>query len=222
MNDETRLTVFDLGRVPYDEAMRVMEDRHACRLAGTASDAVFVLEHDPPVITKGRRLHDVPVPRQDEILARGIQIRQTDRGGLLTYHGPGQIVVYFVLRLEDYFTGIGALVRTLEDVLMEFLSRRGVSANVDPSHPGIWTGGKKIASLGLRVERGVTKHGIALNVNNDLGVYALFDPCGLSGNAMTTLDAVAGTGSKASPRVLATALADEFRVRLTESLRTRG
>lgn len=216
------MTVFDPGRVSYDDAMRLMEERHALRLAGSASDAIFVLEHDPPVITKGRRLHDVPVPRQEEILARGIQIRQADRGGLLTYHGPGQIVAYFVLRLEDYFTGIGALVQTLEGVLVEFLSRHGVVANTDPAHPGIWVGGKKIASLGLRVERGVTKHGISLNVNNDLRVYDLFDPCGLSGNTMTTLDEAIGARRDAPLGKLAAELAEGFRLRLTESLRTRG
>lgn len=218
MSADSKLLVRDLGRVAYDDAMAVMHDLHVARVAGAAPDALLILEHDPPVITKGRRLHDVAIPREGEILKRGIQIRQADRGGLLTSHAPGQIVAYFVLNLEDYFSGIGSLVQALEGVLLGFLARHGVTGRVDPDHPGIWVGHSKIASLGLRVEQGVTKHGISLNVSNDLDIYGLFDPCGLSGNTMTTMEIAAGT-KPVSVQALRSELAECFRAALAAAFK---
>lgn len=183
------IQIKNLGLVSYDNAMEIMEDLHADRIRGAGVDTLLVLEHFP-VITKGRRLIDVKIPNEEAIVARGIQIRQADRGGLLTYHGPGQIVLYFILKLEDYFDGVAGMVAMIEKTLQGFLATQGVLANVVKDHPGLWVNGFKIASLGLRVSQGVTKHGLSLNLMNDLVVYNLFDPCGMSGQSMTNFEKV--------------------------------
>jgi lipoate-protein ligase B len=185
------IQIRNLGLISYDNAMSVMEDLHSERCQNRIPDTILVLEHFP-VITKGRRLQDQKIPREDEIAASGIQIRQADRGGLLTYHGPGQIVVYFILRLDEYFDGISTMVALIESTLKDFFSTQRVVAETVADHPGIWVQGRKIASLGLRVASGVTKHGISVNFSNDLSAYSLFDPCGLSGTTMTNLENVTG------------------------------
>lgn len=189
----TEIQIKNLGLIPYDNAMEIMEDLHAERVRGAGADTLLVLEHFP-VITKGRRLSDVKIPNEDAIAARGIQIRQADRGGLLTYHGPGQIVLYFVIKLDEYFDGIAGMVGMIEKTLQAFLKTQGVAAEVVKDHPGLWVDGLKIASLGLRVAHGVTKHGLSLNLMNDLAVYGLFDPCGMSGQSMTNFEKVTGRG----------------------------
>ena len=119
-----------------------------------------------------------------------MQIRDVDRGGLLTFHGSGQIVVYFVLRVSDFFSGVKDLVKRTEEVMLEFLSKCGVQARTHPEYPGIWVKEKKMASIGFRVTQDVTTHGICMNLCNDLSVYKYFEPCGLPGNVMTNLEEV--------------------------------
>lgn len=187
------LEIKHLGLIDYDEAMALMADLHGKRCLNQMADTILVLEHHP-VITKGRRIHSERIPFEDKIESQGIQIRPANRGGLLTYHGPGQIVVYFVLRLEDHFDGVSSFVCHLERCLQAFLKQNfAIESRVDPDHPGIWVGPQKIASLGLRVSQGVTSHGVALNVSNDLSVYQLFSPCGLSSQTMTNLESILKT-----------------------------
>lgn len=174
----------NLSRISYDDAMSLMDELHRRRVTDAIPDTILVLEHDP-VITKGRRLHGVAVPREAELTAKGVAIRESDRGGLLTYHGPGQVVIYFVMRLDGRFEGVATLVARIESILVSFLASKGVIGTPSVAHPGIWVGDKKIASIGLRVEKGVTKHGVSFNVANDLSVYRMFDPCGLTGDTMT-------------------------------------
>lgn len=180
-----------LGLVSYDAAMELMGELHQKRHAGLIGDTILVLEHEP-VITKGRRLRGQPVSLHPELERRGVTIREADRGGLLTYHGPGQIVVYFIVRFADHFASVTHMVERIESVLIAFLKKQDVQAKTIPGHPGIWVGDKKIASIGLRVSKGVTTHGIALNIKNDLDVYRFFDPCGLPGATMTNLEQLLG------------------------------
>lgn len=168
-----------------------MMDLHARRVSEVGADHLLILQHHP-VVTKGRRLHGKPLPRELALTARGIIIRDADRGGLLTYHGPGQIVMYFVIQLGDYFDGVSGLVTCIEEELIRFLSAYRLDGRRDSVHPGVWVGEKKVASIGLRVAGGVTCHGLALNVMNDLGAYALFDPCGLSGDSISNLACLLG------------------------------
>ena len=176
----------DLKTIPYDKALQEMMARHEDCVEGRSPDTIFVLEHTP-VITKGRRLHGKAIPNEDSIKENGIAVFEADRGGLLTYHGPGQVVVYFVLHVNDHFKGVNEMVHSIEDMLLSFLKQHNIIGTTDPDNPGIWIEGKKIASIGLRVNRGVSRHGISLNINNDLSVYQLFDPCGMSGNLMTNM-----------------------------------
>ena len=177
------------GQISYAQAIKQMQVLHAKRVKKEISDTLLLLQHDP-VITKGRRLEGEAVPDEKNILKKGIAIEQTDRGGLLTYHGPGQVVIYFVFCVEDYFSGVVVMVQEIEKVLLNFLKVYGVKAQIRKDHPGIWIEEKKIASIGLRVSQGVTRHGIAFNIANDLLVYDLFNPCGLSGNVMTSLSQI--------------------------------
>lgn len=176
----------DLGVISYSEALGYMQDLHVKRCQNEIANTLLVLEHHP-VITKGRRLQGVSIPNESSIKLKGIDIVEADRGGLLTYHGPGQIVVYFILKVEDFFSGVNDLVTSLEAVLQNFLAQQNIESKIISEHPGIWVGQKKIASIGLRVSNGVTRHGISLNISNDLSVYQLFDPCGMAGNVMTNL-----------------------------------
>lgn len=184
-----KIEIKKLDVISYDDAMVVMKELHQKRCQNLIPNTLLILQH-PAVITKGRRLQGQPIAFQEKFLALGIQVRDADRGGLLTYHGPGQIVVYFIVRLQDYFDGISAFVRHIEKVLKNFLKNFHVEASLDKNHPGIWVHGKKIVSIGLRVSQGVTSHGLAFNVASDLDVYKYFDPCGLSGDTMTNLEKV--------------------------------
>lgn len=180
-----------LGIISYAEAMRLMDNLHAKRVRQEIPDTLLVLEHEP-VISKGRRLQGVSIPNEQKILEQGIVVHQTDRGGLLTYHGPGQLVFYFIFEVARYFDGVSAMVSGVETVVLEYLRQLGVMAEVKKEHPGIWVGVHKIGSVGFRVSEGVTKHGVSLNVNNELSVYNLFDPCGLTGATMSSLQKCLG------------------------------
>lgn len=180
-----------LGFVCYDDAMRLMQDLHAARLRDEIPDTLLCLEHEP-VVTRGRRLNQSTEIIDEKLSARGIAVRNADRGGLLTYHGPGQIVVYLLLRLTQPFKGVADIIKEIEKGLGIFLGKEGYVAQTIEGHPGGWIGGRKVASIGLRIAGGVTSHGLSLNVHNDLSVYDLFDPCGLSGQTMTSLQVLSG------------------------------
>lgn len=178
--------VRQLGLMSYPDAMRLMDALHGQRARHEIPDTLLVLEH-PQVISKGRRMQGEPIPNEKKILEHGIAIHQADRGGLLTYHGPGQLVFYLIFEVAKYFDGVSAMIAGVEKIMLDYLTELGVAACVKQDHPGIWVGAHKIASVGFRVSEGVTKHGVSLNVSNDLGVYHLFDPCGLTGATMTNL-----------------------------------
>jgi len=185
------LKINHLGRLSHDAAMTQMYEAHEQVLRGRSDGELLVVEHEP-VITKGRRLKDHVIAFHEEITKRQVVIRDVDRGGLLTFHGPGQIIVYFVLRVHDYFLGVRELVSFLEEVLITCLKEYGIAAKKHAEFPGVWVGDHKLASIGLRVTAGVTTHGISLNVNNDLSIYKYFEPCGLSGEVMTNMETVLG------------------------------
>jgi lipoyl(octanoyl) transferase len=185
------IDIQNLGLIAYDPTMKIMADLHAKRCRNECSDTLLVLEHTP-VITKGRRLHDQEIPFNPKIHEMGVEIRNADRGGLLTYHGPGQIVVYFVVKFSDYFAGSMDMVKTIEMGLVDFLKDYGIESHTIEEHPGIWVGNKKVCSIGLRVTDGVTSNGIALNVCNDMDIFKLFDPCGMSGDVMVNMQTILG------------------------------
>jgi lipoate-protein ligase B len=186
-----------LGRIPYREAWDLQKRLAAARADGLIGDQLLLLEH-PAVLTLGRQADDAHVLVPPELLAaRGIELLRVERGGEVTYHGPGQLVAYPILHLADRGLLLRPLVRALEDALADTCAAFGVTAGRRDGHPGCWVDGdgplpRKIGALGLRVERGVAYHGIALNVNVDLEDFSLIDPCGMPGLRSTSIAAEQG------------------------------
>jgi lipoate-protein ligase B len=179
--------VCHLGVVDYREALELQERIRAARQQDEVPDVMLMLEH-PPVYTRGRRSQPGELPMgEDWYRARGIEVAQTDRGGKVTYHGPGQLVGYPVVRADD----VVAYVHTLEDALVAALAEEGVVARARPHeghrYTGVWVEDRKIASIGVHLSRGVTTHGFAVNVENDLEPFSWIVPCGLDGVQMTSL-----------------------------------
>jgi lipoate-protein ligase B len=182
-SSQPELWVAQLGRIPYRDAVAMQERIRSARQAGELPDVLLLLEH-PPVYTKGRRSepHDLPMG-EDWYLMQGIEVAETDRGGRVTYHGPGQLVGYPIMGVGD----VVAYVRAIERVLIGALSEEGVAAEVREGLTGVWAGERKIGSIGVHVSRGVTTHGFALNVDCDLQPFEWIVPCGIEGVRMTSL-----------------------------------
>lgn len=178
----------DLGTVPYGEAFD-LQKREVERLQrGEGDDVLLYVEH-PHVITLGRNATGAALVADRRFIAsRGCDVVTTDRGGDVTYHGPGQIVGYPIVRLEGSRRDIRRYVHDLEAVLIAALADFSVYADRHPVHRGVWVQDRKIASLGIRISRWVTCHGFALNVATDLSYFELMNPCGITGCTMTSLE----------------------------------
>jgi lipoate-protein ligase B len=172
--------VRELGRVRYGDALALQNQLAAERKQGSVSDHLLLLEH-PHVITMGRNGHDENVLASPQILERaGIEFFPTDRGGDVTYHGPGQLVGYPILDLREWKRDVGAYVRTLEQSIIDTLAEYGLEAGRIPKLTGVWTDSGKIAAIGVHLSRWVTSHGFALNVSTDLSYFQYIVPCGLT------------------------------------------
>jgi lipoyl(octanoyl) transferase len=174
------VTVRMLGRVDYETAWRAMRDFSTARAPSTL-DEIWLLEH-PPVYTMGLRGHARASPA-----IRGIPVVRTDRGGDMTYHGPGQLVVYLLLDLARLGLGVKGLVGLLEQAVIDLLAAYDIAGARLPGAPGVYVDHKKTAALGLRMRRGCSYHGLALNVDMDLAPFAHIDPCGYPGLGVTQL-----------------------------------
>jgi lipoyl(octanoyl) transferase len=181
------LWVCNLGTVPYGDALAMQERIRERRLGGELPDTLLLLEH-PRVYTRGRRSAGGELPRgEDFYRARGIDVVETDRGGKLTYHGPGQLVGYPIMQIGD----VHRYLRTMEDAIVAALAGEGVHARsrhregID--YTGVWVEDRKLASIGVHVRRGVTTHGFAINVENDLEPFSWVVACGLPEVTMTSL-----------------------------------
>jgi lipoate-protein ligase B len=184
--------IVDLGRVPYEEAWalqtRLVEARADGRLP---HDVILALEH-PPVFTLGKRGGRECLLVPEERLRRsGIGLVQVERGGNITYHGPGQLVIYPILHLLQLGIGVVDLVDRLEEVMIRTCAGWGVRAQRNPINRGVWVGPKKIGAIGIAVRRGVSFHGMALNVDPDLAPFSWIQPCGLQGVGVTSIAAEA-------------------------------
>jgi lipoyl(octanoyl) transferase len=169
-----------LGRIGYGDALKVQQRLAADRKAGLIPDQLLLLEH-PHVITLGRNGHRENLLAGDEILERaGVAFYPTDRGGDVTYHGPGQLVGYPILDLRDWRRDVGAFVRALEQSIIDTLGDFGIEAGRIPRLTGVWVGERKIAAIGVHLSRWVTTHGFALNVLTDLSYFQYIVPCGLT------------------------------------------
>lgn len=181
----------DCGRMAYGEAWALQRALMSARQEERVPDAVLLVEH-PPVITVGRagQRTNILVPR--EVLdGRGIEFYEIERGGDVTYHGPGQLVGYPILHLRPLDEDVGRYVRLLEATLIEALRPFGIAAGRMPGYPGVWVEDAKIAAIGVAVKRKVTMHGFALNVDPDLAHFDLINPCGL-GRPVTSMARLLG------------------------------
>lgn len=184
--------VCHLGMVEYREALELQERLRTARQQDELPDVLLTLEH-PPVYTRGRRSVPGELPMGEEwYLERGIEVVETQRGGKVTYHGPGQLVGYPIVRVDD----VVEYVRRLEGALVTALADEGVAARSRPHEghrfTGVWVDERKIASIGVHLSRGVSTHGFAVNVDNDLEPFGWIVPCGLDEVQMTSLAAETG------------------------------
>ena len=191
-----------LGRIGYREAWARQKELVEQRAAGEVEDRLLLLEHDA-VLTLGRQAdsaHVLATPR--ELRRRGVEVIRVERGGEVTYHGPGQLVAYPIIRLADRGILVRPLVTALETAMIETCAALGVQAFHRDGHPGCWVEGdrgrphRKIGALGLRIERGVSYHGIALNIDPDLRDFDLIDPCGMPGLVSTSIAEEAGRSAE--------------------------
>lgn len=172
------LIVRRFARVPYEPVWRAM-DRFTAERDDATTDEFWALEHDP-VFTLGR------AGRREHVLAAGdIPVVAVDRGGQVTYHGPGQFVLYTLVDLRRRDLGVRGFVATLEAAIIDLLAAHGVEGALRDGAPGVYVAGRKIAALGLRVRRGAAYHGLALNIDGDLEPFARIDPCGYPGLEVT-------------------------------------
>ncbi len=227
------LVVRDLGRKPYVAAYAVQKDLQQEVIAsresgGPRSMYLLLVEHDPPVITisrrPGSRNHLIATPEQ--LAAAGVEVCETDRGGDITYHGPGQLVVYPILDLNVFGLKLHSYMRLLEQVVIDTLASFGIEGHRDPEATGVWVGDvkaqgwpslgfdlAKIAAIGVRVSRWVSMHGLALNVDPDLSHFDLIVPCGLAGRRVTSLRSQLGD-SCPPMAMISSSLATAFRDQL--------
>ncbi len=179
--------LIDLGLVHYKEAWDLQKDLHARRVSGEIPDTLLLLEHFP-VITQGKSGRAENLLISENLLkARGIEFYKIERGGDVTFHGPGQLVGYPIFFLKERLAGLRSFVERIEMALIGALDDFGIKAGLKPKNIGVWINDKKIASIGIAVKRWVTFHGFALNVNNDLEYFKLIIPCGLKGVEMTSM-----------------------------------
>jgi lipoic acid synthetase len=186
------MLLLNLGLEPYNQALDLQHRLVAARREGRIEDVLILLEH-PPVITLGRRGDESNIVASRELLARlGIEVHRVERGGDVTYHGPGQLLGYPILDLRGYRQDVGWYMHSLEEVLIRALADFGIEAGRLEGRIGVWVGDKNIAALGARIEEWITYHGFALNVSPDLSHFDLIIPCGYRGIGVTSMEEVLG------------------------------
>ena len=186
------MEVIDLGRIGYAEAMHLQDSLVDARLREEISDMLLLLEH-PPVITVGRRGSAQDILAPEATLARmGIEVHPTTRGGLVTYHGPGQLVGYPVVKLRVRGLSVPCYVRAIEQAIIIALAEIGVEAHIEEQHVGVWTAAGKIAAIGVAQRHGVTLHGFAVNLQPDLSHFNLINPCGIGQLGVTSAASILG------------------------------
>jgi lipoyl(octanoyl) transferase len=181
------IRVVRCGILPYEEGRELQRRLEERRQREEIPDVLLLLEHTP-VYTRGRRATEAELPMGVEWYeAQGIEVLDTDRGGRVTYHGPGQLVAYPIVSLAPFGGDVHEYVRRLERVMIGALAEHGVEAGLSEGETGVWVGERKIGSIGVHVSRGVTTHGLAVNVNNDLQPFEWIVPCGIEGCRVTSL-----------------------------------
>jgi lipoyl(octanoyl) transferase len=185
----------DLSLIPFDEALHLQRGLAKARIAGALADDVLVLCEHPPVVTLGRRTSaDHLLTPAEQLEALGVEVREIERGGDVTYHAPGQLVGYPILDLKQHRQDLHWYLRQVEEALIRAVGAFGIGAARNPGYTGVWVDGRKLASIGVHAREWVTWHGFALNVTTDLAGFAHIVPCGIDGVTMTSLKAELGRG----------------------------
>lgn len=208
------------GLVDYDPALAWQRARGEALSAGDEGESLALLEH-PPVFTLGARgnrehLHTTP----DALAARGAVVVPTDRGGDITFHGPGQLVAYPILDVRGRSLGAATYVRRLEAVIIDTLAAFGITAGRVEGRPGVWVEDAKIAAIGVRITRGISRHGLALNVSTDLSWFGQIVPCGIPDAEVTSMDRLLGGAPpmREVQDMMVAAFERAFGVRIVEDL----
>ncbi len=186
---ENKITITDLGQMDYQSAWDYQKETHEKVLKGKAPDTLIFVEHEP-VYTLGKNADNNHLLQSAPDDAK---VYNVERGGDITYHGPGQIVGYPILDLHHYQKSISWYMRTLEQVLIDSLATYGIEAGLKEDLTGVWVGDEKIGAQGVRISRWVTMHGFALNVNTDLNYFGGIIPCGIFEYGVTSLEKILGT-----------------------------
>lgn len=182
------LKVMDLGKKDYSSTYRLQLELVEKRIKNEIEDVLIFVEHDPPVITLGRsakREHLLVLP--DELERLGIEIAEIDRGGDITYHGPGQLVCYPIFDLKQHVKDLHLVLRLYEEIMLKTIESYGLAGQSIEGYTGAWVGKKKIGAIGIAVRQWVTYHGLAFNVNPELGHFSLIVPCGIRDYGVTSL-----------------------------------
>jgi lipoyl(octanoyl) transferase len=185
------IEVIDLGLVPYEDAIRIQEDLLEKRASGRTEDIILMLEH-PPVITLGRSASRENIRNEKFFEERGIRIVASPRGGGITYHSPGQLIVYPVMRLDPPIRDVSGFIDILEEAAVQGLDDLGIRALREPGRRGVWADEKKIAFIGIKLRKWITCHGAAININNDILPFEMIDPCGEAGIKVTSASIING------------------------------
>ncbi len=218
----TDLVVRDLGRMPYAEALALQQglQRRVVEARATGGDPqpmyLLLVEHAPPVITISRRRGALAhlVATDAQLAAAGVEVAETDRGGDITYHGPGQLVVYPILDLNALGLRLHGYMRFLEKIVIDTLAHWAIHGNRVEAATGVWVNGSKICAMGVRLSRWVSMHGLALNVTTNLQHFDLIVPCGLAGRTVTSMRRELGSCCPAMADVREVVL-DRFRSAVT-------
>lgn len=192
------ITYCDIDTIDYKEAWDLQKEIFSKRVSGEVGDYLFLLEH-PNTYTLGKTAHKENLKGSDKYLKENnISVYDIDRGGDITYHGPGQIVGYPILDLNNWSKDTHKYLRALEEVIINTCKDFGLNCERNPKHTGVWIGEKKIAAIGIKVSRWITMHGFAFNVNTDLNLFEGIIPCGIQDKAVTSLSRELGTEIKIS------------------------
>lgn len=186
---DRQLLVASLGVVPYAEALELQRAAAKARLDGRLNQDLLILLEHPPVVTFGRSAKEQNLLLTREALAqRGVEFFEVERGGDVTFHGPGQLVGYPIIDLKRHNEDLHWYLRQVEQVMIDALAESGIAADRNPGKTGVWTNGRKIASIGVHAKQWVTSHGFALNVTTDLSCFDVMVPCGIPDVVMTSVE----------------------------------
>jgi lipoyl(octanoyl) transferase len=186
-NTDGKLSIHDCGLTRYSDALKFQSALLEHRQKNGVSNTVLLLEHKPVITLGARESENKLLVSQDDLKEKGIDVETVGRGGGTTAHNPGQIVIYPIIDIKSLDLGVNEYIRELEEIGIELLTQFDIKSRRKKGYPGLWVGEKKIGSVGVKVKKWITFHGMAININNDLGIFENIVPCGLEGVEITNV-----------------------------------